>query len=93
MEEIPMSNLKDIETLETLSLDEMKQVAGGRGCYKPYGRFFGKFNGKIKFFLSKDMPKDMPKDMADTMLPFIPGDMPGDQNPDLVIAGQDPTFT
>ena len=30
-QEVPMSNLKDIETLETLSLEEMEQVVGGRG--------------------------------------------------------------
>ena len=34
MEEVPMSNLKikDIETLERLSFDEMEQVVGGSVC-------------------------------------------------------------
>ena len=31
VEEIPMSNLRDIETLEILSVDELNHVVGGRG--------------------------------------------------------------
>ena len=35
-EEIPMSNLKDLETLEPLSLEEMEQVVGGGGCRRGF---------------------------------------------------------
>ena len=33
-----MSNLKDLEILEPLSLEEMEQVVGGRGWSKPWKR-------------------------------------------------------
>ena len=67
-----MTNLtiEDIETLETLSLDELEQVVGGRGCYyKPFGRrFFRKFYRKMR----KDMPIAMPPGPDDV---FAPGDV------------------
>ena len=72
--------IDDLTTLELLSTDELNRVAGGRGYYRPYGRFcrkFKKFNRKMR----KDMPTDPP------IVIDLPG--PGD-NPDLVIAGQDP---
>ncbi|MDJ0900144.1 MAG: hypothetical protein QNJ55_15170 [Xenococcus sp. MO_188.B8] len=37
-----MSNLKDIETLEALSLDELNHVVGGRGRGRDLGRRWGK---------------------------------------------------